>query len=82
MKSLFQQLEKQRVPDRPPEFHRHVHQRLNDRLTVVFVVEFVVRVLPFAFLLFFETLAGAVMFSITGRYPERDNHAKRHDEER
>ncbi len=81
--SIFDQLGEQRVPERPPELRRRFHERLNVQLTVAQLVEFAVRVLPFAFFHFFNSLCGAVIFSFTGRYPERgDNHAKRNDQDR
>ena len=82
-RSVFDQLGEQRVPDRPPEFRRRVHERLNVRLTVAQLVEFAVRVLPFALFHFIDSLCGAVVFSIIGRYPERgDHHAERNDQDR
>jgi hypothetical protein len=77
---MFDQLGEQRVPERPPEFRRQLHERLNSRLTLAQLVEFAVRVLPYAFVYFFDSLCGAVTFSITGRYPESgDHHAERND---
>ena len=81
--SVFDQLGEQRVPERPPEFRRRLHERLNVRLTVGQLGEFAMRVLPFALFHFFNSLCGAVIFSFTGRYPERgDPYAKRNDEDR
>ena len=83
VRSVFEQLGEQRVPQPPPEFRRQLHERLNARLTTVQLVEFAVRVLPFAFFHFLNSLGGAVIFTLTGRYPERgDNHAERSDETR
>lgn len=81
--SVFDQLGEQQVPERPSEFRRRLHERLNVRLAVAHLVEFAVRVLPFAFFHFFDSLCSAVIFSFTGRYPERgDIHAKRDDQDR
>jgi hypothetical protein len=80
-RSVFDQLVEQPVPERPHEFRRLLHERINARLTLVHLLEFAVQVLPFAFYHFCSALGGAVMFSITGRYPEKgDNHAERSDE--
>ena len=82
LRSVFDQLGEQQVPERPAEFRRHVHERLNVRLTVTHLVEFAVRLLPFAFFHFLTSLCGAVIFSVTGRYPDRgDPHAKRNDQD-
>jgi hypothetical protein len=81
-RSLLDQLGEQRVPQRPPEFRRHLHERLNVRLTLALLVEFAVQVLPYAFLPFFQSLCGAVIYSFTGRYPQKgDLHAKRNDQD-
>ena len=82
-RSMFDQLGEQQVPERPPEFRRQLHERLNVRLTMAHIVEFTVGLLPYAFFHFFNSLCSAVIFSITGRYPETgDSHAKRDDENR
>jgi hypothetical protein len=82
-RSVFDQLGEQLVPAPPPEFRRRFHERLNVRLTTLQLVEFAARALPYAFFHFFQSLCGAVIFSFTGRYPERGEFdAKRDDENR
>ena len=79
-RSVLEELGKQPVPQRPAEFRRHLHERINARLVVVQLVEVAVQLLPFACRHFFETLCGAVAFSLTGRYPKKgDDHAERND---
>jgi hypothetical protein len=76
-RNVFDELSDQQVPERPPEFQRQVHETLNKRLTTAHLVEFSVRLLPYAFFYFFQSLCGAVIFSFTGQYSERgDPHAK------
>lgn len=79
-RSLLEQLGEQQVPERPAEFRRRLHDRINARLVSVHLVEVTVRLLPFAFVTFLETLLGAVGFTLTGRYPQKgDSHAERND---
>ena len=81
--SVLDQLGQQQVPQPPAEFRRRLRHRLNAWLVTVHLADVVVRLLPYAFSEFLPTLFGAVMFSITGRYPERGNqHAKRNDQDR
>ena len=79
--NLLEQLAEQSVPTRPPELDRRVHERINGRLLVVHLSETFLLALPYAFFHFTKALAGSVVFSLTGRFPqEGDDHATRNPE--
>lgn len=78
--NALDKLADQDVPDKPSELTSQVHERLNPWLFSTHLMDFAFRAMPFAFLFFLQALAGAMQYSLTGRFPNRgDDHAKRTD---
>ena len=65
---LLDTLSEQPVPVPPEELARDVHHRLNPRLLILQLAEFALRAVPFAFYHFVRALAGAAVFTATGRF--------------
>ena len=77
---ILEQLSGQPVPERPREFRRRLHERINARLLAVQIWEVAACVLPYACIHFLVTLLAGVIYSITGRDPQKgDDHAERND---
>jgi len=76
--NLLETLSEEIVPERPAEIERQVHERLNPLLLILQLAEFVLRAMPYAFFHFLGALAGAVAFTVTGRFTkeEGEDHAK------
>ena len=65
---LLERLSDEQVPVPPQELTRHVHHRLNPLLLILQLSEFALRAVPFAFFHFVRALAGAAVFTVTGRF--------------
>lgn len=66
---LFEQLATHEVPPPPESLDRDVHQRLNKTLLAVQIGEFMVRGTWHACWFFLEALLGALIFTLSGRFP-------------
>ena len=74
MPDLWEQLADAPVPPPPEKFDRGVHERINAQLLVGQVADFLFRCLPFAMWHFGRGLLGAVLFTLSGKFPiERKN---------
>ncbi len=65
----WEQLAQTPVPPPPVEFDRGVHERINVWLVVGQLADFVVRALPYGMYHFARGLLGAIVFSLSGRFP-------------
>jgi hypothetical protein len=75
---LFEQLATSDVPPAPETLDRDVHQRLNKALVWVQIGEFVVRGAWHACGYFCEAMLGALIFTLSGRFPiGRDDRSSR-----
>lgn len=70
---LFDRLAEMNVPPPPPTsaaFDRGLHDRLNQSLTTQHVVDLGLHALPAAAMEMFRAVAGFLVLTITGNYPE------------
>jgi class 3 adenylate cyclase len=75
-RDFLEQLSKLDVPAPPVEFDRQFHRRLNHALLVQQTLDLVVRAMPWAILHFARALAGAIGYTLTGRFPGPDATTK------
>lgn len=68
---LWQQLASDEVPPPPVEFDHQLHERVNKSLVSLQVVDLAVRAMPWAMMHFARAVLGALVFTISGRYPDR-----------
>jgi hypothetical protein len=66
--NFLEQLGEVDVPPPPAEFDAQLHDRVNESLVGLQLAEFLVHALPAAILEMARALAGAVSFTVTGRY--------------
>lgn len=66
---LWEQLAQTPVPPPPKELDQGVRQRINTYLMAGHLADFLFRVLPYGMYHFARGLLGAVMYSLSGRYP-------------
>jgi hypothetical protein len=67
---FLEQLAQLDVPEPPAEFDRQLHERVNRSLVVQHVMDLVLGAAPWALAQFARAVAGAVVFSVGGDYPE------------
>jgi hypothetical protein len=58
------------IPAVPDQFDRQLHQRMNRSLVMQQLLDLALSGLPWVALHFAQTLLAAMLFTITGRYPE------------
>ncbi len=68
-RDFLEQLAELNVPAPPVEFDRQFHQRLNHALLLQQTLDLVVRAMPWAMLHLARALAGAIDYTLTGRFP-------------
>jgi hypothetical protein len=65
------------VPAPPPEFDRQFRRRLNHALVVQQALDLVLRAMPWAMVELARALAGALSYTLTGRFPGPDEPRER-----
>jgi hypothetical protein len=81
MRDFLEQLAELEVRRPPPEFDRHLHERLNRTLLVQHFVDLVFGAMPWALVHLLQAVIGLVAFSITGKYPSRNEALPTDDEQ-
>jgi hypothetical protein len=66
----FEMLAHLEVRQPPPEFDRQLHERLNRALLIQHTVDFLLHALPWAVGHFARAMAAAVLYTLSGRFPE------------
>jgi hypothetical protein len=67
-RDFLEQLAELDVPAPPAEFDRQFHRRLNHALLLQQTLDLVVRAMPWAMLHLARALAGAIDYTLTGRF--------------
>ena len=66
----------QDVPAAPLEFDRQLHRRLNQALLLQQVLDLVLRAMPWAIVHFARAVAGAIDYSLTGRFHDPEDEER------
>ena len=84
MQNLLEELTRAEVPPPPVDMRRGVHERLNQWLTTGQLIEVVVHAFAYAAYHFAPAVVGAVVYSLSGKFPEprdaRDSRGNEPDE--
>jgi hypothetical protein len=75
---FLEQLAQMDVPAVPEHFDRQLHQRMNRSLLAQQLLDLAASGLPWAAAHFLRALLGAVIFSVTGQYPD-DKPRREHE---
>ena len=75
--NLLDQLAELEVPPPPAHFDTQLHERVNRSLLISQLIDLVVGATPWALLHFGRALVGLVIFTLTGRYEEKDKKPRR-----
>ncbi len=68
--NLLDELTRDEVPPPPVNMHHGVHERLNHWLATSQLIELVVHAFAYASYHFAAAVAGAAIYSLTGKFPE------------
>ncbi len=74
--NLLDQLNESEVPPPPREMTRDVHERLNQWLVFAQTADLVLRAFGYAAAYFGEAVLGMISYSLTGKFPPRDEHRR------
>ena len=72
MKDFLEQLADSKVREPPPDFSQRLHERLNRTLAVQHVIDFFLGAIAWSAVHFFRAALGWLLFTITGKFPNRD----------
>jgi len=70
MQNLLEELNRIEVPPPPANMQRGVHERLNHWLATSQLIELVVHAFAYAVYHFAPAIVGAVVLSLSGKFPE------------
>jgi hypothetical protein len=72
MKDFLEKLADKKVREPPPDFNRRLHQRVNRILVVQHLIDFFVGAIAWSATHFFRATIGWLLFTITGKFQDRD----------
>ncbi len=74
MKDFLEQLADAQIREPPPDFNLRLHERLNRTLVVQQLVNFFLGAIAWSAAHFLRAALGWLVFTVTGRFPDRDRH--------